>query len=93
MWLNISFNKAVTTFESGFTEHLGAVIIKNDLVGFLCKLGFKYILRNFLSISVTSKLNLIFINYLFSDKTLTTGLVTFVYFNFMLLFRPSMLLF
>ena len=38
MWLYISFDAAVTAFESILTEHLAAAIITLALVGFLCNL-------------------------------------------------------
>lgn len=55
--MNISFNAAVIASESGFSKHFGAAITILAFVWFLCKLRFQYILRSFLFVSVTSRLN------------------------------------
>ena len=75
--LYISFNATATTFENGFTEHLGKAIIKVELVGFLSNLGVQYTLDSFLFISLTSILYLFFRNDVLSDKIWSTGLIAF----------------
>ena len=54
----ITFNIAATAFESGFTKHFDAAIINLAFVGCLCNLGVQYVLRSFLFITVTLRLNL-----------------------------------
>ena len=64
--LRISFNATLTAFETRFTKHLAAEIVRLYLVGFLCNLGVRYVLGSFLFISMTSRLNLLFRNHVFS---------------------------
>ena len=76
--LYISFNAAVTAFESGFTKHSGVEFKNLALVGFLCNLGVQYKLGSFLFISLTSRLNSFFRNDLLSDIIFSTALIAFL---------------
>ena len=55
-----SFNAAAIAFKSRFTYYFGATIINLALVGFLCNLGVQYIIRDFLSIQMISRLTFVF---------------------------------
>ena len=47
IWLYISFNKPVKTFQKGFTQHTSEVIMNLAWVGFLCKFGVQHLLQSF----------------------------------------------